>query len=83
MEDFYYSDDGYHEILRLKHSPINTHILTFDMKTDSRKPKIGKEYAYDFLVKFNEKSCLRFPHYYWNVVFEFTEIKECELTINI
>lgn len=78
LEDFYYFDDGCHETLRLKHSPINAHILIFDMKTDSGKSKDGKEYAYDFLVKFNEKSCLRFPYYYWNLVFEFAEIKEGE-----
>ena len=82
LEDFSYFDDGYHEILRLKYSPSNCHILMFDIKTDSGKPKYGKKYAYDFLVKFNEKSCLKFPCYYWNLVFEFAEIKEGELSKN-
>lgn len=78
LEDFYYFDDGYHESLKLKYSTGNINILIFDMKTNSGKPKYGKKHVYDFLVKFNEKSCLRFPYYYWNVVFEFAEIKEGE-----
>lgn len=31
-----------------------------------------------FLMKFNDKQNLKFPHYYWNLLFEFAEIKDRE-----
>ncbi len=76
LEDFCYKDDGYYETLQLKINSSN--ILTLSMKTDSGKPKHGKQYGYNFLMKFNDKRNLKFPYYYWNLLFEFAEIKDGE-----
>jgi len=76
LEDFCYEDNGYYETLRLKINSSNISILTLSMKTDSGKPKYGKQYGYNFLMKFNAKRDLKFPHYYWNLLFEFAEIKD-------
>ena len=78
LENFCYTDDGYWETLRLKLNPSTTHILSFSMRTVSGKPKDGKEHAYSFLRRFNKKRSLKFPYYYWNVLFEFAEIKDGE-----
>ena len=78
LENFCYEDNGYYETLQLKINSSNISILTLSMKTDSGKPKYGKRYGYDFLIRFNTKRDLKFPHYYWNLVFEFAEIKDGE-----
>mgnify|MGYP004643347089 CR=1 FL=1 len=49
LKDFCYEDDGYHETFRLKYNPSDFHILMFDMKTDSGKPKYGKNMLMIFL----------------------------------
>lgn len=51
LEDFCYEYNGYYETLQSKINSSNAFILTLSMKTDSGKPKYGKQYGYDF---FNE-----------------------------
>ena len=78
LQDFYYDNDGYVESLKLKLNPSNYCIINLNMHSYDGFPKQGKEFAYDYLVKFNKNVLLKFPYYYWNVLFKFAEIKDGE-----
>jgi len=79
--DFSCNCDGYKEWVNLKLSLATTEILTLTKTCNSaQEPYFSHtdERLVEFLIDFNKLNCIKFPHYWWNVVYDIAEIKDGE-----
>lgn len=74
--DYYYTNDGIHEKISIRHSPTIVEIMYFTLTSSTNQVISGKEYSTDFLVRLNSMRELHFPHYWWNILFEYALVKD-------
>ena len=75
-----YNCDGYHEGVNLKLNSATTEILsiTKTFNNSIKEPSCcnSDNVIADFLIDYNKLNCVKFPHYWWSVVYDIAEIKD-------
>lgn len=78
---YVYNCDGYHEGVNLKLNSATTETLSITKTLNSIKEpsccNSDKAIA-DFLIDYNKLNHIKFPHYWWSVIYDIAEIKEGE-----